>query len=58
MTTHLSPRRGDGGLTPCCGKTVFELPRLDRITLHRHLVDCEVLPIRIADVPIGLIFAT
>jgi hypothetical protein len=36
---HLCPLRA-GLLTPCCGYTVFELPRTDRITLDINLVTC------------------
>lgn len=28
------------GLTPCCGKTPFELPKKDRLTLDPKLVTC------------------
>lgn len=37
--THACPP-GDANLTPCCGRTPFELPRTDRITLDRTLVTC------------------
>ena len=36
---HACPPDG-GGLTPCCGKTPFELPRTDRMTLDPSLVTC------------------
>lgn len=39
---------GDAAVTPCCGRTPFELPRSDRITLHPTLVTC-----RAAAVPAG-----
>jgi hypothetical protein len=38
-TTHECPPDGSG-LTPCCGKTPFELPRTDRMTVHADLVTC------------------
>lgn len=38
--THACPP-GDAGLTPCCGRTPFELPRTDRMTLEAHLVNCK-----------------
>lgn len=30
----------DSGITPCCGKTPFELPTTDRLTLQDELVTC------------------
>jgi len=39
---HESPRDGSG-LTPCCGKTPFELPRTDRMTSNPDRVTCSVL---------------
>lgn len=39
MTTHMCPPDGSG-LTPCCEKTPFELPRDDRLTAHQDQVDC------------------
>jgi hypothetical protein len=30
----------DGGLTPCCGRTPFEIPRTDRMTTDGDLVTC------------------
>jgi hypothetical protein len=38
--THQCPPDGQG-FTPCCGKTPFELPRTDRITLDPSLVTCH-----------------
>jgi len=37
--THLCPPTGQA-LTPCCGRSPFELPRTDRITLDPNLVTC------------------
>lgn len=39
MTTHACPPDGSG-LTPCCGRTPFELPRTDRITNDPEHVTC------------------
>lgn len=39
VVTHSCPFI-DGGLTPCCHKPVFELPRTDRLTLSENLVTC------------------
>lgn len=39
-TIHLSPLLGDA-VTPCCGRTPFELPRSDRLTVHDVLVTCS-----------------
>ena len=30
----------DGGLTPCCGRTLFELPRTDMVTQRWSEVTC------------------
>jgi hypothetical protein len=38
-TTHACPKRGSG-VTPCCGRSPFELPRTDRLTLDPALVTC------------------
>lgn len=38
--THQCPPDGRG-FTPCCGKTPFELPRTDRMTLDPSLVTCH-----------------
>lgn len=38
---HFVPRRQDG-LTPCCNRSPFELPRTDRMTLDPRLVTCGV----------------
>jgi len=32
---------GDSALTPCCGKSPFELPRTDRLTVHDEQVTCR-----------------
>jgi len=45
--THSCPPEGQY-LTPCCGKTPFELPRTDRMTLDPSLVTCQARP---EDVP-------
>jgi hypothetical protein len=42
-TTHLCPPDG-GGLMPCCGRTPFEVPRTDRMTLDPSLVTCHADP--------------
>lgn len=34
---------GSGAVTPCCGRTPFELPRSDRMTYHDALVTCAAL---------------
>jgi len=39
-TIHECPP-GDGSLTPCCGRTPFELPATDRMTAAPALVTCE-----------------
>lgn len=31
---------GDDGVTPCCGRTPFELPPMDRMTVDSSLVTC------------------
>lgn len=41
-TTHGCPPRGSGE-TPCCGRSPFELPSTDRITLDDALVTCRVV---------------
>lgn len=38
-TVHACPPEG-GGLTPCCGRTPFELPSNERLTAHGELVTC------------------
>jgi len=39
--THLVPPAGEGGgLMSCCGRTLFEVPGTDRITLDANLVTC------------------
>lgn len=38
-TVHRCPPEGQG-LTPCCGRTPFELPRTHRMTLDPELVTC------------------
>ena len=40
VVVHLSPS-GNEIVTPCCSRTVFELPRSDRITLTAELVTCK-----------------
>jgi hypothetical protein len=40
-TVHRCPP--DGGLTPRCGKTPFELPRTDRITSDPARVTCDTI---------------
>ena len=37
---HLCPH-GDGSVTPCCGRSPFELPLSDRLTLDQALVTCQ-----------------
>lgn len=41
MIVHECPPDGSG-VTPCCGKTPFELPPQDRIALEKKLVTCRV----------------
>lgn len=41
-TIHACPLKGSG-ITPCCGKTPFELPPSDRLTTHQELVTCAAL---------------
>lgn len=36
---HITPPQGSG-LTPCCGKTPFELPRTDQMTTEHTDVTC------------------
>lgn len=38
-TVHRCPPHGES-LTPCCGRTPFELPRTERITVDDLLVTC------------------
>ena len=38
-TTHLAPPP-DHGHTPCCGRTVYELPIGDRLTNSAEKVTC------------------
>lgn len=38
-TTHMCPAQGEL-VTSCCGRTPFELPRADRMTLDAQLVTC------------------
>ncbi|MEE1763689.1 hypothetical protein [Streptomyces sp. SP18BB07] len=42
-TTHASPPDGSG-LTPCCGRTPFELPHGDRMTPEAEHVTCTASP--------------
>lgn len=44
MTTHACPPVGEAE-TPCCRRTVFDLPYEDRITAETSLADCS--PIRL-----------
>jgi hypothetical protein len=37
--THQCPPEGSG-IMPCCGKTPFEVPWTDRLTLDPTLVNC------------------
>jgi hypothetical protein len=37
--THACPP-GDEGVTPCCGRVPFELPRWHRLTLDPREVTC------------------
>lgn len=37
---HMAPS-GDKALTPCCGRTIFELHTADRLTLDPTLVTCQ-----------------
>lgn len=37
---HLDPRRGQTGLTPCCGLRREDIPYKDRVTIHRDEVTC------------------
>jgi hypothetical protein len=39
-TIHLSPPEGSG-LFPCCGKSPFEVPRSDRVTLDAAKASCS-----------------
>ena len=41
-TVHRCPPHG-AYVTPCCGKTPFELPRTDRITSDPARVTCEAI---------------
>ena len=43
MTVHACPPDGLG-LMPCCGRTPFEVPRTDRLTLDPALVTCSGVP--------------
>ena len=43
-TVHHAPIIGSGGITPCCGRTPFELPRTDRLTVEDALVTCGGMP--------------
>jgi hypothetical protein len=38
--THKCPPNLTGRM-PCCGKTLFEVPRLDKVTLFACDVTCE-----------------
>jgi hypothetical protein len=41
VTVHACPPEGSG-VTPCCGKTPFELSRSDRMSVDARAVNCEV----------------
>jgi hypothetical protein len=38
---HEAPYPSGPAVTPCCGRTVFELPKTDRMTTQPHKVTCE-----------------
>lgn len=40
VVTHTCPKNGKI-TAPCCGKTLFELPRTDKMTLHPERVTCK-----------------
>lgn len=40
-TVHRCPP-GDAPVTPCCGRSPFELPDTDRMTEQAHLVTCQL----------------
>jgi hypothetical protein len=40
VLTHACPPDGSG-IMPCCGRTPFEVPRTDRMTLDPSLVTCS-----------------
>lgn len=44
-TTHACPADG-AAVTPCCGRSPFELPMTDRMTLDPALVTCPLAPPR------------
>ena len=39
VLTHGTPQLGET-TTPCCGKSVFELPHNDKITIQLRMVTC------------------
>jgi hypothetical protein len=39
-TVHASPTE-DSGVTTCCDRSPFELPRTDRMTVNAALVTCR-----------------
>lgn len=39
---HQCPPEGSG-VTPCCGRTPFELPRTDRMSIDTKVVTCHAL---------------
>jgi len=43
VIVHACPPDGLG-LMPCCGRTPFEVPRTDRLTLDPALVTCSGVP--------------
>jgi hypothetical protein len=46
-TVHGCPPDGSG-VTPCCGRTPFELPRTDRMTRDPNAVTCRTAPAVVA----------
>lgn len=40
MTTHRVPP-SISGQTPCCNRSIFDLPRGDRLASDPGLIDCE-----------------
>lgn len=43
-TVHLCPPDGSG-VTPCCGRTPFEIPLTDRVTVDELAVTCLVIAV-------------
>jgi hypothetical protein len=46
VTCHMCPPAGQGS-TPCCGRTPFELPRHDLMTLEPARVTCSGAGLRL-----------